>query len=101
MTTAEMLAQSGILTLLGVTVVFVFLLIMIIFINLSGRLIHKLGLDKDVREITQKAEAPAAPAPVPGAVIAAITAAVTEYRKNKTIAAITAAVTEYRKSEGR
>jgi oxaloacetate decarboxylase gamma subunit len=75
MTIMDMLEQSGILTLLGMGVVFGFLIIMVISISLVGKIIHAMGADTDVAQ-------PAKPAPAGSApVIAAITAAVTEYRK--------------------
>jgi oxaloacetate decarboxylase gamma subunit len=78
MTIFDMLGQSGNLTLLGMGVVFAFLIIMIITINLVGKLIHKLGLDKETKAVQS-----AAPAVTKsdGAVTAAITAAVNEYKK--------------------
>jgi oxaloacetate decarboxylase gamma subunit len=48
MTILEMLQQSVILTILGMTVVFVFLWIMILCVNLTGRVIHRMGWDRDV-----------------------------------------------------
>jgi oxaloacetate decarboxylase gamma subunit len=79
MTIAKMLEQSAILTVLGMAVVFIFLWIMIICVNIVGKAIHKMGLDEDAAQ-------PPAPSPAPGAppqVTAAITAAVTEYRNNE------------------
>ncbi|MDR1904278.1 MAG: OadG family protein [Treponema sp.] len=88
MTIAEMLEQSGVLTLLGMGIVFGFLVIMIITITVVGKLIHALGLDKDVQGTSNTAGAGPARQPVPAqagnnnaAVTAAITAAVSEYRK--------------------
>ena len=79
MTIMEMLGQSGILTVLGMAVVFAFLWIMIIFVNLTGRVIKKFGLDKDVQEAT-----PSAPETgVSQGVTAAIVAAVNEYQKDE------------------
>ena len=80
MTIAQMFNQSGVLALLGMSVVFGFLVILIVVVSLAGRIIHKLGLDKDLS---------AKPAPAvnavsggaDGAVVAAITAAVRAYRK--------------------
>ena len=46
MTIAQMLEQSGILTLLGMCVVFAFLIIMIGAMNLLHGVIHLFGLDK-------------------------------------------------------
>ncbi|MDR1399522.1 MAG: OadG family protein [Treponema sp.] len=85
MTIWEMFQQSAILTLLGMTVVFAFLWIMIMCVNLVGKLIHKLGLDKDVQPIKPlKPEAPKnANRTISPEITAAITASVTEYRKNE------------------
>jgi oxaloacetate decarboxylase gamma subunit len=79
MTIVEMLEQSGVLTLLGMGIVFSFLLILIITVTVSGKVIHALGLDKDLQTPPPKA---AAGAPGGDAVTAAISAAVKEYRKN-------------------
>ncbi|MDR1046868.1 MAG: OadG family protein [Treponema sp.] len=79
MTIMDMLEQSAILTLLGMAVVFAFLWLMIVCVNWVGKLVHALGMDKDV---LPQNEAPKNPG---GAVrpetAAAISAAVTEYRK--------------------
>jgi oxaloacetate decarboxylase gamma subunit len=83
MTIVQMLEQSGVLTLLGMGIVFGFLIILVISVSLTGKVIRSLGMNKD---------AGAAPGPTsPGpsrvakttAVTAAISAAVTEYRKEK------------------
>jgi oxaloacetate decarboxylase gamma subunit len=79
MTIAEMLGQSGILTILGMAVVFAFLWLMIICVNLTGSLIRKMGMDKDVRQAPPR---PAAPG-TPPQIAAAIAAAVNEYQKNE------------------
>jgi oxaloacetate decarboxylase gamma subunit len=80
MTIIEMLQQSTMLTILGMIVVFAFLWLMIVCVNLTARLIRSMGWDKDVR-----GEKPGTPAAgggtTPGAVASAITAAVIEYRK--------------------
>jgi oxaloacetate decarboxylase gamma subunit len=81
MTIIDMLEQSAILTILGMTVVFVFLWIMIISVNLTGKMIHKLGLDKDVRQ--PPAYSPPAQTGTPPQVTAAISAAVNEYQKTE------------------
>lgn len=75
MTIGEMLGQSGLLTLLGMGVVFAFLIIMIICMNLLHAVLHALKMDQD-----EKKEAPQASAPVQdkGAIVAAIAAAVHE-----------------------
>jgi oxaloacetate decarboxylase gamma subunit len=79
----EMLEQSGVLTLLGMGVVFGFLIILVIAVILTGKVIHALGGDKDVPD-----SGTAGPGvrndPAGGtkpAVAAAITVAVNEYRK--------------------
>jgi oxaloacetate decarboxylase gamma subunit len=79
-----MLEQSGVLTLLGMGIVFTFLVIMIIAISRMGKLIHFLGLDKDIQETsphTAEAGPVQAQAGNNAAVTAAIAAAVNEYRK--------------------
>jgi oxaloacetate decarboxylase gamma subunit len=75
-----MLEQSGVLTLLGMSVVFSFLIIMIISITLVGKVIHAIGADKDVLPAAQAPSATSAAKTA--AVTAAITAAVSEYQKN-------------------
>jgi oxaloacetate decarboxylase gamma subunit len=81
MTIVEMLEQSGVLTLLGMGVVFGFLVILIVCISLVGRLIHAMGLDRG--SPANAGLPPAGPAKKAGdgAVTAAITAAVDQYRK--------------------
>ena len=71
MTILEMLEQSGILALLGVGIVFSFLTILVFAISLIGKIIGKF-----VKEQPAMARPGAN-----GAVTAAITAAVNEYRK--------------------
>jgi oxaloacetate decarboxylase gamma subunit len=90
MTIAEMLAQSGVLTLLGVGIVFGFLVVMIICVIAAGKIIHALGMDKD-------AAAPGVDIPSSGAKAAKSTAAAMAM----TAAAITAAVNEYQKTENK
>jgi len=79
MTIFDMLGQSGVLTLLGMSVVFGFLVIMVITISIVGKTIKNLGFDKDL-----KTAVPAAPRPAGNndAVTAAIGAAVNQYKKN-------------------
>jgi oxaloacetate decarboxylase gamma subunit len=79
MTILEMLEQSAILTILGMTVVFAFLWLMIVCVNLIGSLIRKLGMDKDVQD------SPGYPVKTgtPPQIAAAITAAVKEYQKKE------------------
>lgn len=74
MTIPEMLSQSGILTVLGIGVVFLFLIILIGFMKLVAFMVKAFGWDKDAVDAS-----PAAVAPASGqdqAVIAAIAAAV-------------------------
>lgn len=83
MTIATMLGQSAILTLLGMGVVFAFLVVLILCMHALHGVIHALKLDKDKKsEATVKSAsvsaAPAAPSQ-DNAVVAAIAAAV----KNK------------------
>jgi oxaloacetate decarboxylase gamma subunit len=80
MTVAEMLEQSGALTLLGMGIVFGFLVILIVCVTLAGKLIHAAGLDKDVGLKPVASTGPSTAAKT-AAVTAAITAAITEYRK--------------------
>jgi oxaloacetate decarboxylase gamma subunit len=76
-----MLGQSGILTLLGMAIVFSFLIVMIVSITLVGKLLHALGADKDVR--LSAAPKSGGASGTPGAVTAAISAAVAEYGKSR------------------
>ena len=76
MTILEMLQQSAVLTILGMAIVFSFLWIMIVCINMAGKLF--LLTDRGATEHDAKTAAS-----VPPEHIAAIAAAVTEYRKVK------------------
>lgn len=80
MTISEMFAQSGALTMLGMGVVFGFLIILTIVIIVAGRVIHALRLDNDVQadNVSQKT---AVAGGIDGAVVAAITAAVNTRRR--------------------
>lgn len=79
MTIPEMLGQSGMLTVLGLGVVFGFLIILIMCMKLVEILVKVSGLDKDTVAVSTAA------APVSAAqnlsVIAAIAAAVKEKQK--------------------
>ena len=79
MTIPEMFVQSTALTVVGMTMVFGFLIIMIISVIVTGKIIHAVGADKDVQPSSQ-ASAPAAASDA-GAITAVISAAVTEHRK--------------------
>ena len=75
MTIASMLNQSIILTLLGMCVVFSFLVIMIVCMNGLRLFVHAAGLDKE----EPKADVPsAAPAVDQNAIVAAIATALHE-----------------------
>lgn len=81
MTISEMLSQSGLLTLLGMAVVFSFLIIMILAMCLLHKVIHAMHLDEAKKTETPKtvSSAPvASPAVDNGAIVAAIAAAVKE-----------------------
>ena len=85
MTIMEMLGQSGVLTLLGMGIVFSFLVIMVICVTIMGKIVHALGADKDTGAPRAGGSAGTA-SPTKNkasatAVAAAITAAVTEYQK--------------------
>ncbi|MDR0302915.1 MAG: OadG family protein [Treponema sp.] len=74
MTIFDMLEQSGVLTLLGMGVVFSFLIILVIAITLTGKIIGKFEKNEGTAAgVSQKSG--------DGAVQAAIGAAVNEYRK--------------------
>jgi oxaloacetate decarboxylase gamma subunit len=74
-----MLEQSGVLTLLGMSIVFGFLVILVVAITVVGRVIRALGLNKDSHNPgVPPVKAGVAAKAVP---VAAITAAVNEYRK--------------------
>lgn len=78
MTISEMLAQSGLLTALGMCVVFSFIIILIVCMKLLQVIVHALKLDKEEPKQNVSSSAPAASADN-GAIVAAIAAAL----KNK------------------
>ena len=77
MTIIDMLQQSLFLTLLGMGVVFAFLVILIVFMILSHKVLHALKLDQEPVE-QQKPSAVPVSTGQDGAVIAAIAAAIRE-----------------------
>jgi oxaloacetate decarboxylase gamma subunit len=77
MTITEMLGQSGLLTLLGMGVVFLFLIIMILAMYLLHAILHGLHLDKVEKKDDTSSVSTAAPADN-SAVVAAIATAVHE-----------------------
>ena len=80
MTIIEMLGQSGTMAIIGMGIVFSFLLVLIISVTLMGKIMAALGLTKEDAPQTQAGRAPAAVNQT--AVVAAIGAAVTQYRKD-------------------
>lgn len=76
MTIPEMMSQSGLLTVLGLGVVFAFLIILIAFMKLVEVLVRMSGLDKE--EKTAASTAPAVNRGQDTAIVAAIAAAVSE-----------------------
>ena len=79
MTVPEMFTQSVALTILGMGMVFCFLAIMVVSVNLTGKIIHAVGADKDAQESAAPVSAAQGDS---GAVTAVISAAVAEHRKN-------------------
>ena len=86
MTIIEMLGQSGVLTVLGMSVVFGFLAIMVFFISLLGKIINTKEFDDSTAPVAANNTA-VLPAPAnnnnDAQVTAAITAAVNEHRKGQ------------------
>lgn len=80
MTIVDMLQQSLFLTLLGMGVVFSFLIILIVFMTLSHKVLHALRLDQEAVE-PQKPSAAPVTSGQDGAVIAAIAAAIREKQR--------------------
>jgi len=72
MTIIEMLQQSSILTILGVATVFGFIALMVFCIGLVGKIINRTGKKQPLEKGVVLPET-----------VAAITAAVSEYRKSK------------------
>ena len=82
MTILEMLQQSGVLTVLGMGVVFSFLCLMVACVTLMAKLIHKMGWDKDIQQQQYKPPQESSGTMRPE-IVAAITAAVTEHQKKE------------------
>ena len=78
MTIFEMFGQSGTLAVLGMSVVFSFLLILIFFVSIMGKVIQKLSDGKAAPPSTQASGSAAGPG-----VISAISAAVNEYQNTE------------------
>ena len=77
MTIIDMLQQSLFLTVLGMGVVFAFLIILIVFMILSHKVLHALKRDQEPVEQQKPSAAPVSTGQ-DGAVIAAIAAAIRE-----------------------
>ena len=84
MTIFEMLGQSSVLTVLGMGIVFGFLVIMVVCVTAMGKIIQALGVNKDAA-----GPASVSMAPIPAAV---------QTETNTVAAVIAAAVSEYQKS---
>lgn len=80
MTITDMLGQSLLLTVLGIGIVFTFLIILILFISLAAKVIKALKLDKDIS--TENSTASSANATDKNKVVAAIVAAIREKQTN-------------------
>ncbi len=84
MTIAEMFGQSGVLALLGMGIVFGFLVILILFMTLVAKLVKVMKWDVEAEAPKRAtAAAPAGGAAAQAAVVAAIGAAVNQYRKSQ------------------
>ena len=81
MTILDMLGQSGVLTMLGMGIVFSFLVIMVVCVTIMGKIIQALGLDKD--KAARGVSAQAASSIKSTALTAAVAAAVAEYQKGR------------------
>lgn len=79
MTITQMLSQSLILTLLGMSVVFAFLVVLIAFMNLTAKVIKALKLDQDE---TSDTATPTTNSAQKNKVVAAIAAALREKQNN-------------------
>lgn len=91
MTISQMLEQSGLLTLLGMAVVFAFIIILIVCMNLLHCVVHAFKLDKDEVKPVAKSAVKAVSKPVAAAsnnavdkmaIVAAIAMAVHEKENN-------------------
>jgi oxaloacetate decarboxylase gamma subunit len=74
-----MLEQSGALTVLGMGIVFSFLIVLIIAVSVAGKIINSFVRTQDLKPASFAAQR----TENEGAITAAIGAAVNEYRKNK------------------
>ena len=79
MTIVDMLGQSGILTILGMGIVFSFLVVLVICVSAMGKIVRAAGVNKDAAS-GGSGQASAKTT----AVTAAIIAAVSQYRSENT-----------------
>lgn len=79
MTITQMLSQSLILTLLGMSVVFAFLVVLIVFVSLTAKVIKALKLDQDA---TPDTATPTTNSAQKNKVVAAIAVALREKQNN-------------------
>jgi oxaloacetate decarboxylase gamma subunit len=77
-----MLGQSGKMAVIGMGIVFSFLVILIVTVTLVGKIIRSMGLDAAGTEGTSPGRGPSAVAGSQAAVVAAIGAAVSQYQKD-------------------
>ena len=82
MTIFQMLNQSGILSVLGMGIVFSFLIILVICVSISGSIFRILEAGKKAGVLPEEGALPVSGGA--GGIAAAIAAAVSEYRKNNT-----------------
>jgi oxaloacetate decarboxylase gamma subunit len=75
-----MFEQSVALAVLGMAMVFGFLVIMVICVTLTGKVIHAIGADREDAPAPQVVSAAVTDS---GAITAVISAAVSEHRKNQ------------------
>jgi len=78
MTILEMLEQSGVLTLLGISVVFGFLIIMVVVISLVGKVFSATEAGKSTVAAIENGAGPSNNASITAAIVAAVGA----YRKS-------------------
>ena len=84
MTIADMIGQSGTVSLLGMSIVFGFLVIMVITISVLGKIINSFKSEKNISAVSVTA-AEGGSKPISannGDIIAAISVAVNKYRKS-------------------
>ena len=82
MTITEMLGQSGVLAVLGMSMVFGFLVIMIISVSITGKIMQASGAGKGTAVPAAPANSESNAAANAESITAAISAAVNEYRKS-------------------